>query len=186
MDPINVFQRAVDQTGRIVSGVEPDQHGASTPCSGWDVRALLNHTIAGIQMFDAAARGCAFDGSMFEGDNVGNDPGASYESRAAKLRDALAQPGVIDGTWAMPFGTVPGAAAIGFATLEVAQHGWDVARATGQQPDFDAEVTEAANAAARSAPADLVRSPGVFGPEADCPSGAPAHDQLAAFVGRSV
>ncbi len=186
MDPINVFQRAVDQTGGIVAGVRAEQLGGATPCSEWDVRALLNHTIAGVQMFDNAARGGAFDASMFERDNVGADPGAAYDAAAAKLQEALAQPGVIDGMWSMPFGTVPGMIATGFATLETAQHGWDVARASGQRPDFDPEVTETALATARMAPAEQVRVPGVFGPETDCPAGAPAHDQLAAFVGRSV
>jgi uncharacterized protein (TIGR03086 family) len=186
MDPINVFRRAVDQTGRIVAGVKRDQFGASTPCREWDVRALLNHTIAGVEIFDTAARGGAFDASPFEADNVGDDHAASYEARAAKLREAVAQPGVLDAMWAMPFGTIPGSAAISFATLEVAQHGWDLARATDQQPDFDSEVTGAATAAARAAPAELVRSPGVFGPEVECPAGAPAHDQLAAFLGRSL
>jgi uncharacterized protein (TIGR03086 family) len=186
MDPINVFQRAVDQTGRIVAGVKPDQLGDSTPCSDWDVRALINHTIAGVQMFDNAARGGDFDPSMFERDNVGDDPAGAYDGAATKLREALARPGVLDGMWGMPFGTVPGMFAIGFATLETAQHGWDVARASGQQPDFDPEVTDAALTTARMAPAEQVRVPGVFGPEADCPDSAPAHDQLAAFVGRSV
>jgi hypothetical protein len=61
-----------------------------------------------------------------------------------------------------------------------------VARATGQQATFDPDVTETAFTTARMAPAEQVRVPGVFGPEADCPEGAPAHDQLAAFVGRRV
>jgi uncharacterized protein (TIGR03086 family) len=93
---------------------------------------------------------------------------------------------VIDATWNMPFGPVPGVAAVGFATLEVAQHGWDVAKATGQQADFDPQVTDVAMAAAQAAPAELVRSPGVFGPEADCPESAPLADRLAAFMGRAV
>src|SRR5205807_10111328 len=107
MDPINVFLRAVDQTGGIVGGVKPDQLGAPSPCSDWDVRALLNHTIAAVQMFDSAARGGTFDGSIFARDNVGSDPVVSYDAKAAELREALAAPGVIDAMWNMPFGTVP-------------------------------------------------------------------------------
>ena len=186
MDPISVFQRAVDQTGGIVSGVKTDQLGDATPCTDWDVRALLNHTIAAVGMFDDAARGREFDPSRFAQDNVGNDPAASYETAAVKLREALQQPGVIDGMWSMPFGTVPGQMAVGFATLELAQHGWDVAKATGQSPHFDTEVTQTAMAIARMAPSEQVRQPGVFGPEQQCPSGAPDADQLAAFVGRQI
>jgi uncharacterized protein (TIGR03086 family) len=186
MDQIELFNRAIDQTGRIVSGVQAGQLGDPTPCAEWDVKTLLNHTIAVVIMFDGAARGKEFEGSHFATDNVGDDPGASYKAAADKLHEAVAQPGVIDATWNMPFGAVPGNAAVGFATLEVAQHGWDVAKATGQKPDFDQEVTEAAIAAAQAAPAELVRNPGVFGPEADCPESASMADRLAAFVGRDL
>src|SRR6478672_201901 len=121
MDPIDVFNRAIDQTGRIVSGVQREQFGNSTPCADWDVKALLNHTIAAVAMFDGAARGQEFEGSRFADDNVGDDAGASYKRAADKLHEAAAAPGVLDGIWNMPFGPVPGNAAVGFATLEVAQ-----------------------------------------------------------------
>jgi uncharacterized protein (TIGR03086 family) len=73
---------------------------------------------------------------------------------------------------------------VSFATLELFQHGWDVARASGQQIDFDADVTEAANATARAVPAEQVRVDGVFGAEGSCPPDASAEDRLAAFLGR--
>jgi uncharacterized protein (TIGR03086 family) len=184
MDPISVLRKAVDQTGRIVAGVKPDQLSGPTPCTDWDTRALLNHTIGVVEMFDDAAQTKPFTGSMFANDNVGDDSGASYESRAAVLRDTLAQANVLDRTWTMPFGEVPGAVGAGFATLELFQHGWDVARASGQQIDFDADVTETANATAQVMPAEQVRVAGVFGAEGSCPSDASAEDRLAAFLGR--
>lgn len=186
MDAIDVFKRAIDQTGRIVSNVQSAQLGDPTPCAEWDVKALLNHTISVVIMFEEAARSVPFNGERFGNDNVGSDAGASYKAAADKLKITLAQPGVADATWTMPFGEVPGAAAIGFATLEVVQHGWDVAKATGQTADFDADVTDVAMGAAKAAPADLVRSPGVFGAEVDCPESAPMSDRLAAFMGREV
>src|ERR1051325_1223223 len=74
MDQIETFTRAVDQTGRIVAAVKPDQLGDSTPCAEWDVRALLNHTISAVSMFDDAAQEKEFDGSRFSKDQVGTDP----------------------------------------------------------------------------------------------------------------
>jgi uncharacterized protein (TIGR03086 family) len=186
MDPINLLQRAVDQTGGIVAGVKNDQMSASTPCDDWDVHTLVNHTITVVGMFNDSAQGKPINAAAFATDQVGDDPGASYEAAATALRETLAQPGVIDRTWTMPFGEVPGQMGAAFATLELTQHGWDVARATGQDPAFDPEITEAAMASARMAPAELVRTPGVFGVDVPCDSSAPAHDQLAAFLGRSV
>lgn len=184
MDPISVLRKAVDQTGRIVAGVKPDQLSRPTPCADWDTRALLNHTIGVVEMFDDAVQTKPFTGSMFANDNVGDDPGASYETRAAVLRSTLAQPDVLDRPWTMPFGEVPGVVGAGFATLELFQHGWDVARASGQQIDFDSDVTETAAATAQLMPAEQVRVDGVFGAEGSCPPGASAEDELAAFLGR--
>jgi uncharacterized protein (TIGR03086 family) len=186
VDPINLFQRAVDQTGRIVAGVKPDQLGDATPCSDWKVRDLLNHLIACVKMFDGSAQTKPFDPSAFGEDNVGTDPAASYDAAASTLRATIAKPGIIDNAWTMPFGEVPGPVGAGFATLEISQHGWDVARATGQQIDFDPEVTDAAFATARLAPPEVVRTQGVFGPEIECSNDVPAQDQLAAFLGRII
>lgn len=186
MDAIDAFAKAVDQTGRIVAGVKPDQLGDPTPCSDWDVRALLNHTIGGVYMFDDAAQGKEPNEAMFGQDLVGGDPADAYEQGAAKLKQTVRKPGVLDGAWTMPFGATPGQIAIGIATVETVIHGWDVAKATRQNADFDPELTEAAMAAARMFPPDIARAPGVFGPEVDCPPDAPAHDRLAAFLGRRV
>jgi uncharacterized protein (TIGR03086 family) len=186
MDQIENFTRAVDQTGRIVAAVKPDQLAGATPCAEWDVRALLNHTIGGVHMFDDAAQEKEFDMSRFGKDMVGTDPADSYAAGAAKLKETLRQPGVLDRTWTMPFGATPGQIAIGIAAVEALQHGWDVAKATGQQFEFDPELGESAMATARMMPPDIVRQPGVFGPEVDCPSGAPLEDRLAAFLGRQV
>jgi uncharacterized protein (TIGR03086 family) len=184
VDPISVLRKAVDQTGRIVAGVKPDQLAAPTPCADWDVRALLNHTIGVVEMFDDAAQTKPFNGKIFANDNLGDDPGTSYESRAKVLHATLAKPDVLDATWTMPFGEVPGAVGVGFATLELFQHGWDVARASGQQIEFDADVTETAAATAQLMPSEQVRIPGVFGREAPCPPESSAEDRLAAFLGR--
>jgi uncharacterized protein (TIGR03086 family) len=184
MSELEILQRCVDQTGRIVAGVKPDQLETATPCTDWNVRTLLSHTIAAAEMFSVGARGQELDFSIFGQDLCGEDPAGAYDQRAKKLRDALSAPDVLDHNWNMPFGSVPSDQGVAFATLELAQHSWDIARATGQDVDFDAEVTAVAFGAARAAPPEVVRQKGVFGPERDAPATVPEHDQLAAFLGR--
>src|SRR5947199_8590276 len=108
MDSIETFTRAVEQTGEIVAAVTPDQLGEPTPCAEWDVRALLNHTIAGVHMFDDAAQGKELDTARFGQDMVGTDPADAYAQGAAQLKKTVQKRGIVEGQWTMPFGPTPG------------------------------------------------------------------------------
>jgi uncharacterized protein (TIGR03086 family) len=185
-DAIALFLRAVDQTRHVVDGIRDDQLGLATPCREWDVRTLLNHTLASVLMFDAAARGEAFDLSTYQRDLIDGDPSGAYKRAGDRLREALAVPGVAERSWRMPGGDSPPQDAVRIGIIEMQQHGWDLARATGQQVEFDAEVTGAAAEAAREMTARYGRGAGVFGDEVEPPADAPAHDRLAAFLGRAV
>jgi len=46
-DIADLHADALAATRRIVAGIEPAQYGDPTPCADWDVRALLDHLIAG-------------------------------------------------------------------------------------------------------------------------------------------
>ena len=46
-DIAELHARALKSTGAIVAGMPPDRWCDSTPCAGWDVRALVNHLVAG-------------------------------------------------------------------------------------------------------------------------------------------
>jgi uncharacterized protein (TIGR03086 family) len=186
MDQLGTFRTALEQTGRIVRNVKPDQLAASTPCADWDVRGLLDHTIGIVVMFNDATQGKPYDKTIFTRDLVGDDAGAAYDDALGALHKSLEAPEVLERNWTMPFGGVPGTFAATFATLEVSMHGWDVAKATAQVVDWDPEVTAAAFAVARMVPADQVRVPGVYGPEQTPPIDASEQDKLAAFLGRDV
>ncbi|MDQ1395435.1 MAG: hypothetical protein QOG64_694 [Acidimicrobiaceae bacterium] len=186
MEPITTLRRAVHQTGAIVAGVKPDDHGRPTPCQAWDVAALLNHTIGGIRMFGKAARGEKLDVSLLQADPVGPDAAAAYNEAAASLQEALHLSGVLDQTWDLPFGLLPGTVAIGLATIETLQHGWDLAKATDRRDELDPELGEAGLEIARRLPTEQARQQGVFGPEVPCPDDAAPHDRLAALLGRQL
>lgn len=69
---------------------------------------------------------------------------------------------------------------------ETVVHGWDLARATGQEPAFDADVVEASLADCRSRvpPQRTAGSP--FADAQSAPDGATLLEQLAAYLGRDV
>lgn len=48
-DPRPLYARALDQTGSIVAAVHPGQLASPTPCTEFDVRALLSHMVGGLK-----------------------------------------------------------------------------------------------------------------------------------------
>src|SRR6185437_1913900 len=111
---------------------------------------------------------------------------ASYRASVADLTEAFGAPGFAERTvTTMWFGEVPGVAIVGMRRNEHLLHGWDLAVATGQPRDFDAEVVAAADAGLRARA--IPRGAGhMFGEEQAAPAGASDVDALAAYTGRRV
>jgi uncharacterized protein (TIGR03086 family) len=91
-------------------------------------------------------------------------------------------------TLTLPFGQMPGSAFVGLATTDTFAHGWDLAKATGQNTDLAPELAGQLLVGARQAiqPAFRSEDGAVFGLEQTAPAGACNADQLAAFLGRTV
>lgn len=122
---LDQLHSASDWTAKTIAGVAADQLAAPTPCTEWDVRTLLDHLIGGTWMFAAAIGGPSDDDSTA--------PDADrFRGAADALLAALHEPGALDRTAQLPIGPVPGYALVGIALLDVLVHGWDVAKATGQ------------------------------------------------------
>jgi uncharacterized protein (TIGR03086 family) len=173
---------AIAAAERIVAAIGPDQWGLPTPCDGVDVRALVNHLVAGNLAFAALVTGA--EPPLRDADHLGEEPLAAFRASDGLLAAALRAPGVRERTFALPIGPVPGSALAGIRITEFLGHGWDLARATGQRPGFPDDV--AARGLAQARDQLRSRSPGPFAPERPVADGAPAIDQLAAFLGRSV
>ena len=192
MEPTTHLERAVAQAKKIVAGVRDDQLSSSTPCTDWDVKALLGHLLGGALMFEAAAREGSVPKSVM--DEVTNPElvGPDFRERMAAAADAMVAafdaPGAVDRTLEMPFGPMPGRVVRTIATMDTAIHAADLAVATGQSFD-DTELAEASIALGRrqeAAPGSFLRMPNVLGPEQPCGDDAPAHTRLLAFAGRKV
>jgi uncharacterized protein (TIGR03086 family) len=192
MDPNTHLERAVAQAKKIVAGVRDDQLTAPTPCSEWDVKALLAHLVGGALMSSAAAREGSVPQSVMQQvmspDLVGDDFREKYSAAADEMLDAFRDPAVAGKMIELPFGTMPGQVVHSIFTLDTAIHAADLAHATGQSFD-DAELAEASLEVGRrneQMMGDALRSPNVFGPEQPCHDDAPATTRLLAFAGRKV
>jgi len=179
---IDELGAAFDHTATIVASVPEDRYTAPTPCPDFDVRALLNHMVAGNILFATAARGEPLDLSLFEQDHIGDDAAAAYRSSADVALEAWRRPGALDEQ--TPFGGMPGHAVVRLHLTEELVHGWDLASSTGLDTTFDPELAELALAAMQQVPTEMLRSGVGFGDEVVVDPDTPVHLRLVAFLGR--
>jgi uncharacterized protein (TIGR03086 family) len=182
---VDLDRRAAVGTAEVFDATSPDQHENPTPCTDWTVRDLLTHLIAGNVKYVEIGRGKEW--ARGAPDVVlDDDPGGMYRRTRDTMLEAWEQPGVLDRETALPVGRGRAESALYLHLGETLVHGWDLARATGQQPPWDDEVVEACLTQFRSwLPPQ--RPPGT--PFSDAtPVGdetAPI-DRLAAYLGRDV
>ena len=184
-DTRELHERATAEFGRLLENVTEGQWADSTPCSDWDVRALVDHVTVGNRFFAAASRGekASFEQLVNE---LPEDRKAAFAESAKLVGEAFSTEGVNDRMFELPFGTLPAPAAIGIHFVDVLVHGWDLAKATGQPPVMPQDLVEQAwNVASMFPDSPELRSPGgPFGAKVDVPADAPVLDRLVGLLGR--
>src|SRR5215472_4376067 len=184
MELYEAFDSAIASTAVIVKTVRADQAGAPTPCTEWDVRDLLNHVIGTLWLSEALFAGHAPRHPMAPGglpgtDLAGEDPAAAYADASAAALTAAGTGDTLTRVHPTPLGDMPGPALAGFTTLDIAVHGWDLARATGQPADLDGRLAAHVLAFAEQALTPGTRAPRI-GPALPVPAGAPVTQRLVA------
>src|SRR6478752_6197269 len=121
------FRRAADAFGARVHGVADDRWAASTPCSDWDVRALVNHLAYEMRWSVPllAGRTVAEVGDRFDGDLLGDDPVGRWDSAAQEAVVAVDGEGAMDRTVHLSFGDFPGREYVMQLFADLVIHGWD-------------------------------------------------------------
>ncbi|MFI5682812.1 TIGR03086 family metal-binding protein [Streptomyces sp. NPDC051636] len=172
---------------RLTEGVTDERLSAATPCPDYAVRNLLGHLIGLATAFRDAARkdlGVTTDTSP---DTAVPDIGPGWREELPKVLDELAEawrdPDAWTGMTRAGGVDLPGAVAGAVAADELVVHGWDLARATGQEYAPDPAALEASYGFLLAAAEDPGRG-GIFGPVVPVPDGAPLLDRAVGLSGR--
>ena len=178
---IALLERAINYTLGCLHLVTPDALDRATPCADWDLRALLAHLDDSLRVL-----GEAVDLGVVQLDAVGTDPAADpvagVRGSATHLLGALAgsrdQPEISIGGCPLTTGIVAATGAV-----EVAVHGWDVARACGvDRPIPPPLAEEMLDLSALLVSVD--DRPVRFAAAVDVPPRADPGDRLVGFLGR--
>jgi len=176
---------ALDATRAVVAGITPDQWTLPTPCEDWDVRALLNHVVAGNWWAARLAAGETIEavGSEYDGDVVGPDATDAYDRSARAAAAVFEVPGALDAPCAVSYGPVPGSVYAGHRFVDVLIHGWDLATATGGPSPVTPELAAACWEVVEPQ-LDILHASGMFGADQAVPDDADDATRLLLAVGR--
>jgi len=186
VDLPEVHAAALDGTRRFVAAVADDQWSAPSPCDAWTVRVLVNHIVAGNFWVAPLVEGQTIDqvGDRLDGDVLGDHPIDAYDRSSAEAAAAFRTPGAMSAPVAVSYGPVPGSVYAGHRFLDVLIHGWDVARATGQDTTLDPELLRACWEVLEPQ-LDLLSGSGMFGRPHDVPADATDEQRILALLGRT-
>ena len=160
---------------------------APTPCTEWDVATLRTHATEWLNRF---ADGYADPAGKVPAD--GPDQPSSPQGQAELIRSGAAKltKAVQDGAAERPLvigsDGMPGDMALSMILWEYLQHGWDLAKATGQEWKPNPAAARAAlDFAPNMLTPDYQGEGKTFGPRVAVPDSASYADQLAGLSGRN-
>lgn len=177
--------KALVRTRSLIAGISEHQWHDPTPCTEWDVRQLVNHLVVENLWVRPLIDGRTIEdvGSSLDGDQSGDDPLAAYDRSAEEAAAAFREPGAMERPVAVSYGPVPGSVFAGHRLVDVVVHGWDVAKATGQDTRLDPELVAACYADVEPQ-ADALEASGYFGTRVPVPDDADPQAKLLALLGR--
>jgi uncharacterized protein (TIGR03086 family) len=170
------YRTLADAFEAKIEGVSPDDWSNQSPCEKWTARDLVSHVVdVHGMMLRPLSR------SLRAGPS---DPLGAFRSARVDVEEVLDDPALAGTEYDGQFGPTKVENTIDqFLGFDLVVHGWDLARATGQDTTIEpAEVDRVWEAAAGFG--ESMRTYGVTGPEVAVPDDAPKQDRLLGLLGR--
>jgi uncharacterized protein (TIGR03086 family) len=192
LDPRPLFAISARTANAVISWVTPDQLDRPTPCAAFAVRDLLDHLVLVAPRIASLGRGTP-DYSSHDGGTAGwtlTDMATAFSTGIADAEQAWADPESLTRLLTLPWATMPGADVLRMYLSELTVHTWDLARATRQRPEWDADVVAESLAFMKVALPPEIRGDAddaevPFAPVIETAADAPLIDQLVAWTGRN-
>ena len=176
---------AASAAARTVANTDSSQLGLPTPCTEWDVQALLNHLILWTSYsLEARAHGESVGQDLMDRDFAA-EPGfaADYRAQLDAALAAWSDPAVWQQSLNVMGSATPAADVAALNLAEMVLHGWDLAAATGQRYQGGDPAASAALQAV-AANAELFRQYKGVAEPVEVPETGSALDRVLALSGR--
>lgn len=179
------YRTRADAFETKVAAVRAGQWENRSPCEDWNARDVVGHIV---DMHGAMLRpfGRGLGSAVLR-----EDPLGAFRAARADVEAVLADPVLAATEHETPMGKMTAEQHIDqVVSADMVIHGWDLARATGQDDTIDPAEVARMWPSAREIP-DQMRIPGafgpgivVFGPEVEVPEDAPLQERLLGLMGR--
>ncbi len=186
MSAHDVFPEACATITPVVRKASDADLDLSTPCSDYDLRALVDHFAGTTGALARAGAQQPLDAADPWGSTTrvaDGDWAATLTANLQAMADGWSQPQAWQGSVDTGGGEMPARSVGDMALIEVMVHGWDLARATGQElevsPDLGAEVRRLVEETA-----DLGRQMEAYGPAVEVSPDASDFERALAAAGR--
>jgi len=184
------YRRRADAFERRIAAVAPGQWSNPSPCAAWTARDVVDHIVT---MHGVMLR--PLDREIGGAPPVEDDPLGAFRAARAAVEAVLGDPVLAATSSGTPAGPMTAEEQIDqVVSDDMPMHGWDLARATGQDDTIDPADVEHLWATALAVPAEVMekyRTPGafgpgveVYGPEVKVDEDAPLQDRLLGLIGR--
>lgn len=144
-DPAGDAIEAMAIFGRVLEQVTDEHLELSTPCTEWNVEALISHVVLGDASIPLLFDGKPLDVTVAINPSIlGRNPMATWRGTALAAIEAFRRPGAMDQVVAHPVGNRPGSVVARFRLVDLLGHSWDLATAIGVDVELPDDLAETA------------------------------------------
>ena len=131
-DVADRYLAALSELDRHMHDIPTDHWSSPTPCTEWDVRALVDHLVyETLWVPDLVAGATLADvGNRYEGDRLGDDPVAAWSSAKAAAAEGVSA-SALDVAVHTSGGQLTADEYLTQMLFDAAIHGWDLATSIG-------------------------------------------------------
>jgi uncharacterized protein (TIGR03086 family) len=173
---VDRYRTALRGFGETVRRARPDRWDRPSPCPGWTARDVLDHVIGA----QGALLGMLGDDRPLP---APTDPVLAWAAVEDRVLAAIAAPDLPQRRIGTPAGDLDGDHLLDMGVVEPLVHGWDLARAVGEDAVLDEDLAARCLEIARQYEPAL-RAPGMYGPARPAPDGPGAGPALLGYLGR--
>ena len=175
------YRRLAGTMTARIAGVPPDRWDGPSPCDDWTARDLVGHLVEVHGRFQGLVGRTAV-----RHPDVADDPVGAFVAVRDQMQADLEDPAKVDVEYEGRLGrSTFGKAVDGFICFDLVVHGWDLARATGQDETIESHDVERLTAMVQ-AMGDTMRASGVIKEPVEPRPGAGDQERLLNALGRQV